>query len=150
MESYVGGWSLLVFPGAPVGWGAPGGRYITMMETIPPVRGSGAVVVDMTWPPASLLSSLVVVPAPSLPSLLSASKSSGVRKLIRFHCKNDANCSDRKGDMQWCGGIANNNLEKEDSCKHEDGDDGHPDCHLCQRLSLRFAIFYGEKRNADI
>ena len=52
--------------------------------------------------------------------------------------------------MQWYGGIANNNLEKEDSCKHEDGDDGHPDCHLCQRLTQRFAIFYGEKRNADI
>ena len=77
----------MVLPACPPGGGgAPGGRYITMMDTIPPVRGSGAVVVDITCPPASLRSSLVVAPAPSRPSRLSANKSRGVRKLIRFHC----------------------------------------------------------------
>ena len=62
-----------------------------MMLTIPPVLGSAAVVVDMTWP-ASLLSLVVVMgivppglaPVPP-PPRLSARMSSGVLKVILFH-----------------------------------------------------------------
>ena len=60
-----------------------------MMLTIPPVLGSAAVVVLITWP-ASLLSLVVVIgiPPPGLappPPLLSARMSSGVLKVILFH-----------------------------------------------------------------
>ena len=64
-----------------------------MMLTIPPVLGSAAVVVLITWP-ASLLSLVVVMgivlsparppPAPAAPRL-SASRSRGVLKVILFH-----------------------------------------------------------------
>ena len=64
-----------------------------MMLTIPPVLGSAAVVVLITWP-ASLLSLVVVMgifppglapPVPPGPPRLSASRSSGVLKVILFH-----------------------------------------------------------------
>ena len=62
-----------------------------MMLTIPPVLGSAAVVVLITWP-ASLLSLVVVMgivppglaPVPP-PPRLSARMSSGVLKVILFH-----------------------------------------------------------------
>ena len=93
---------MVVLPACPPGGGgAPGGRYITMMDTIPPVRGSGAVVVDITCPPASLRSSLVVAPAPSWPSRLSANKSRGVRKLIRFHCNLVKQYFDKNGPLHF-------------------------------------------------
>ena len=81
----------------------PGGLYITMMLTIPPVLGSAAVVVLITWP-ASLLSLVVVIgiPPPGLappPPRLSARMSSGVLKVILFHWRRNTVASIRMVTM---------------------------------------------------
>ena len=67
---------------AGVGGGRGGHDLIMIMMTMTTML---IMMVEETWPPASLRSSLVVAPPPSRPSRLSASKSSGVRKLMRFH-----------------------------------------------------------------
>ena len=78
-----------------------------MMLTIPPVLGSAAVVVLITWP-ASLLSLVVVMgivlspglppPAPAAPRL-SASRSRGVLKVILFHWRRNTVASMRMVTM---------------------------------------------------